>query len=120
MSERTLEELYQALLDLAKQLNRVCSQSELTDSEIEQVEALLAKRRILIAEITEHPQQPAAGLKPVIEEIIRLDDSTRELLGPQLARVKQQLQKIKKGKQTNKAYRSGPTQIDGFFIDQKK
>ncbi|UNC91737.1 flagellar export chaperone FlgN [Candidatus Contubernalis alkaliaceticus] len=68
---------------------------------------------------TEKLQKILARLNSLLTKITALDTTSQKALQDKLCLVKDDLQKIQKGKQAKKAYKPVKKQPEGFFFDQK-
>ncbi len=58
--------------------------------------------------------------KRIIREILAIDEKSSALMLTMRNRFSQNLQKVKQGKRSTKAYHPSDVQAGGYFIDKKK
>ncbi len=68
---------------------------------------------------TEKLQMVLKDLNSLLTKITALDTTSQKALQNKLGRVKNELQKIHRGKQAKKAYTPAKKQSEGFFFDKK-
>jgi len=114
--------LYEKLLALAEAELRHCQTANWDDDvAVEQLNSLLEQRSQVIQQIDALEPTPGSDAdRAILERIILTDQETNKILEKLKQQYADQLKRLKKGKQTTRAYNSPDTQIEGYFIDRKK
>lgn len=116
---------YEELLELARKMLNFCQENDLNTAETtEQLLEMLNQRNTIIDQIDEMNASAAQTLDPqvksLVKEILEVDESSRNIIESSKFKMETELQKIKDGKRSNKAYQPRAIQTEGYFVDQKK